>query len=289
MMSGGGFSALVYIGVIRYLQQESIDIPNIAGTSMGSVFALLYSLGVNMGEFEKRVKSIVSTPTFRHYQLDWIKWIQAACFEDGQRFVDVLDGLISPSMTFMEHAKHTGKNLVVCATCITTMQPVYFSVDTTPQVVVLDAIRASCAIPGIIQPVKIGSNCYIDGAIVMNVPVLAFGSAPPDEVLIFTTFSSKTQPLIQKPGALEMMMFVLSAVWRNASTHSLIKVRYKNYISFSDYPLDTIPFTNFCGDHCEIDIQPSKIDVAIAVGYTDTYNFFKAEQQTSLQQQEEPH
>jgi predicted acylesterase/phospholipase RssA len=74
------------------------------------------------------------------------------------------------SMTFLEFIKATGKNFIVCAARIPSLENVYFSADATPDVDIALAIRASCSLPFIFTPVEIGNHIYIDAGLVHNFP-----------------------------------------------------------------------------------------------------------------------
>lgn len=64
------------------------------------------------------------------------------------------------------------KEVYVCATEFDGIPKAhYFSKAETPTVKVIDAIKASCAIPGLFPPVFIDSKMYVDGALKDNFPV----------------------------------------------------------------------------------------------------------------------
>mgnify|MGYP003344579892 CR=1 FL=1 len=50
VLSGGGLSGLLYLGSLRYLQQEKYDvqIKHIAGTSIGAFFGTAFGLGISI-------------------------------------------------------------------------------------------------------------------------------------------------------------------------------------------------------------------------------------------------
>jgi predicted acylesterase/phospholipase RssA len=283
IFGGGGFAGIVYLGLIRYLQQENISLSHVAGTSIGSVFALIYTLGIHAHEFEKVLKRVL--PSITHLDLDWMKWIDTAGFTDGSEFMRLFDGLVSPSMTFLDHAKQTGKHLVVCATHMKSLQPVYFSVDTTPNVLVLDAVKASCALPGVVVPVKIGAEYYVDGGLVASQPVLAFKGANPDNILVVTTFKNRNNKNDmsdeEAPNALNVLVTLLKTTVGQFAVHALIRNQYKNYLTFKSYPMEIIPVKALDYDKCRLEVTEELIDESVAVGYSGAYEFFKQRQTPS--------
>ena len=67
------------------------------------------------------------------------------------------------TISFIDFAKQTGKNLVICASNIVNRKETYFSLDTTPNICVLFALKASIAIPLVFTPVVQKSDvntCY---------------------------------------------------------------------------------------------------------------------------------
>jgi predicted acylesterase/phospholipase RssA len=77
-------------------------------------------------------------------------------------------------ITFIDLAKTYGKNLVICASNITQETYEFFSVDTTPEMSVIDALRMSCSIPLLFSPVSWNNSLYVDGGLYCNFPLLYF-------------------------------------------------------------------------------------------------------------------
>jgi predicted acylesterase/phospholipase RssA len=74
-------------------------------------------------------------------------------------------------ITFVDLAKHTGKNLVVCVANVSKERDEYWSVDTTPTVSVIKAVRASCSLPFIFTPVHHKGDVYVDGGMYNHFPI----------------------------------------------------------------------------------------------------------------------
>ncbi len=173
--SGGGMHGLVYLGVLKYLYMEKLhaSIKTLAGTSIGALVACVLCLEIH--DFEDYLISSISNLRLPGSDVMHI-------FTKGKYGIAdpnlIVSGLVDAmkaykydaDMTFMDLAKRTGKNLVLSATCVETSKATYFSVNTTPNVRVVDAIKASCAIPFIFHPVAIGDYHYIDGCFTDNFP-----------------------------------------------------------------------------------------------------------------------
>ena len=113
VLSGGGMSGLVYLGTLRYLQQEGYDkhIKHIAGTSIGAFFAAVFALDISMGELEQRVKKFINNRQNCTIpcSLDVLFAMPNTLgIDDSQRLVTMLDDILS-KLTFLELSKKTGK------------------------------------------------------------------------------------------------------------------------------------------------------------------------------------
>lgn len=184
-------AGIAYLGVIRYLQMEALDrsIYSIAGTSIGAFFACVLALGIPAGTMETDLKTYFGTPDAVFFEASALmKVFHELGMDTTEKTTALLNKYFEElwghtDVTFLEFAKKTGKDLIVCASCIETAQAEYFSVNSTPNVSVLTAIQASMAVPVIFKPVKIGDHHYIDGGGTDNQPVDCFGAKARESML----------------------------------------------------------------------------------------------------------
>jgi predicted acylesterase/phospholipase RssA len=165
VLSGGGFGCLIFIGFIKYFEEHNMlkDIENIVTCSGGCFIGLALCLGYTYQELFNFVLQEINSVELgsNHIDLDnFDNLINEFGFFDTEPIHKVLQHMVKfklqkTSITFMELAKLTGKNLVVCVTNLTHNKAEYFSVDTTPDLNVVDAICMSSAIPIIFTPLKI--------------------------------------------------------------------------------------------------------------------------------------
>ncbi len=153
---GGGFArGLAHIGILKVLEEEQIPIDFIAGTSVGSVIGAAYATGLSPKELEE-VAGLVR-------------------FKDFSRWTFSRFGLFSNDKMaiFLEKAlrcksfKDLRIPLAVAATDIITGDAVVFTEGD-----LVDSVRASCAYPGMFQPVKIGDRLLVDGLLAHAVPAM---------------------------------------------------------------------------------------------------------------------
>ena len=207
VLSGGGLAGISYAGALKFISESGIgaDIRHVSGTSMGAWFATAFALGIPAAELETMAHHVFSDPDYVRYEPTALLGLMSTYgLDDGHRFVKPLEPYMAAvalapeelqksaaaKMTFREHAgapattfrdirERFGRTLVVVATCLETGEAVYFGPDSTPEVAVLDAVRASMAIPFVIRPVRIAGRHYIDGAFTDNTPFAPFLSALP--------------------------------------------------------------------------------------------------------------
>ena len=154
---GGGFArGFAHLGVLQVLEQNQIPISHIAGTSVGSILGAAYASGAPLS----RIIATCRTLRFR----DIARWrVSRLGLASNNRLGDLIERVFE-SRQFEE----LRIPLAVVATDLTTGEPVVFT-----QGHLVDAIRASCAFPGLFEPVEIGTRCLADGGLVAPVPTRA--------------------------------------------------------------------------------------------------------------------
>jgi len=178
ILSGAGMAGIAYLGILRYLHQEGYTdrIRHVAGTSMGAFFATLWAVGAPMGDLEGYLKEYVSTSAN-----------MIISFQDkGDRLIGILKEYMPEEATFLDIAKQHGCHLAICASCMDTLEPMFFSVNNSPNIRVIDAVKASMSIPFMFEPVVIDGKRYVDGGLTANTPLRAFGkrALQPDSTLV---------------------------------------------------------------------------------------------------------
>jgi predicted acylesterase/phospholipase RssA len=95
---------------------------------------------------------------------------------DKKFFVTLLGPLLKGKnlethITMKEFYNFCNKKIYLYATEALSLNSVYFSHDNTPDVELIDAIHASCCIPGIFTPCFINKQMYFDGGIRLYIPI----------------------------------------------------------------------------------------------------------------------
>lgn len=157
-LGGGAARGFAHIGVIKALEAQGIVPDLVVGTSAGSVVGALYAAGNNGYALHKLALEMDEAAIS-----DWaIPWFS--------RNTGVLKG--EAIQAYVNRAVHNVPlekmkiRFAVTATELVTGAPVLFERGNTGI-----AVRASSAVPGVFQPVRIGDKLFVDGGLVSPVPV----------------------------------------------------------------------------------------------------------------------
>ncbi len=201
-LGGGGARGLAHIGVLDVLEREKVPIDLLVGTSMGALVGACYASGATPEELVTRVEEYLNSPEF---QSSAIKAFEAAhAKEDSgitkkiQSFlknrVYMIQALFKPGLLSNEDFQFTIDFFVpdiqieetripfrAVATDLVTGDQVVFSKGSLRQ-----AVMASCAVPGAIEPLKDGEMLLSDGGIVCLVPTTVARAEGADIVIAVT-------------------------------------------------------------------------------------------------------
>ena len=154
---GGGFArGIAHAGVLHTLEQQGIPIDYIAGTSAGALAGIAYASGLPFEEVVKRAAAL-RFGVFGQWKFSWLGLASNQRLESyPKRYLNI--------STFEE----LRIPVTIAATDLITGEPVYF--DHGP---LGPPLRASCAYPGLFQPVQYEGRTLVDGFVGATVPVEA--------------------------------------------------------------------------------------------------------------------
>lgn len=184
VVSGGAFKTLSSIGCLKCLEEKGItsNIKNCVGTSAGSIISLAIVLGYTSKEIKEFCIEYLQKEQITSFNIEEIFNIFATYgLNSGINIETFISCMINKKLnvkdiTFLELAKVTGKNLVVCVANISKEREEFWSVDTTPLINVVKAVRASCSLPLLFTPVVHEGDMYVDGGIYNNFPIDYFSN-----------------------------------------------------------------------------------------------------------------
>ena len=154
VLGAGASRGFAHIGVLKILEANRVPIHLIVGTSAGSLVGSMYAYGFNAFQLQS-----LSFPVEKGDIIDLT--VPDNGFIKGEK----LEAYVNHMLKGTPIEKLRTRFYAVAAD-IQTGEEVVFASGNTGM-----AIRASCSIPGIFQPVRIGSRIYVDGGIVSPVAV----------------------------------------------------------------------------------------------------------------------
>ncbi len=153
-LGGGAAKGFAHIGVIKMLEANGFAPEVVSGTSAGSVVGALYASGMDVFQLQKNAVAL-DEASIRDVGLFGGGLVK------GQKLQDYVNTMVGG-----RGIDNMKRPFAAVATTLQTGERIVFVRGNTGQ-----AVRASCSIPGVFEPVKIGNLHYIDGGVVSPVPV----------------------------------------------------------------------------------------------------------------------
>jgi NTE family protein len=221
VLGAGASRGFAHVGVLKVLETQRVPIHLIVGTSAGSFVGSLYAYGIDTFQLQKMAFSL---------QKDDV--VDLTIPDNGFVRGEKLENFVNRTVrqTTLEKLKIP---FLAVATNIQTGEETVFATGNTGK-----AVRASCSIPGIFQPVRIGEKSYVDGGVVSPVAVDAARKAGAD-VIIAVDISSGVGGVLPQ-GILDTILQAIDIMYakiaaaqlRNADVVIIPRV---SHISSSDF------------------------------------------------------
>jgi NTE family protein len=173
-LGGGAARGFAHIGIVRTLVAHGI-VPNVVvGTSIGAVVGGAYATG-HLDRLEDWARSLQPRNIISYLDIR----LNASGLIGGTKLAAELEAAMGPSLI-----EELPVKFATVATEVRTGHEIWLTHGR-----IVDALRASYALPGIFAPVLVGDRWLVDGALVNPVPVSAaraFGA----EIVIAANVSS---------------------------------------------------------------------------------------------------
>lgn len=287
VLSGGGFSGLVYIGAYRFLKQYKClsSIKYLYGVSIGAMFSFFFGLDIDYESLEALFMGpgniFEQDELVRYSPKDFLHFTHKKGAFHPTKIYKVLSYILQKlyhiqDITFSEYLKKTGKDLHIFSTCLNTHSLQDFCNETHPNMSILVAIEASSCIPFIFQPVEYEGKLYVDGACFSNCPLHTIPSSPVTKVLainlgIHIDISTK-----------ELMSNLSTYIW--SVFYSIFSSQQKVCIelyqdSYDILDMKEIPtpmvMVEYEKEYIRIAYPKEVVETAILYGYQELSRFFE--------------
>ncbi len=155
-LGGGAARGIAHVGVLEALEEAHIPIDYIAGTSAGAVVGGLYAAGLSIAELRQMVSKLnwhevatIGVPKLGLFNFDKAaQWIEELLENHPRTFEELSIPFVAVAADIIE-----GELVAINSGKLST------------------ALRASCSIPGIFNPTRMGKRLLVDGGILNNLPV----------------------------------------------------------------------------------------------------------------------
>lgn len=163
------------VGCITKYHEELKNIKEISGSSAGALIAVALALNIPTHEILDRLLSV---------DFENLSKFNLRCFFKNYGLINmkpVREALVKTygcDPTFSE----LHKKVYISSYCLNRCKTEYFSVDTHPNMKVIDAVCMSIAIPLILPPFKLNNMLYMDGCTRELIPVTPFVDKKPEKI-----------------------------------------------------------------------------------------------------------
>lgn len=161
-LGGGAARGLAHIGVLEVLEREGIRPDCLVGSSMGGLIAALSAAGLRAREIADLARG------FR-----FPRWFILGSFVDW-------DTVFAPAVSVLGGQSFEALDLPLFVTAV--------DLEAGTQVIlhsgrVLPALRATCAVPGVLPPVRLEHRWLVDGGLANVLPIDVAWMVEPDVVV----------------------------------------------------------------------------------------------------------
>lgn len=265
---------LYNLGIIRYIQAYPhyfTKIKDIGGVSFGAITAYFIILNIDISRIEKLFYKFVEMEEFKLIPYEkLIDIIYEKGIQDVSIYFDIFEKELNEfkDLTFVDISKKYGKNLHILALCVSTGELTLFNTNNTPNVVVVEAIKASSSVPIISTPVEINGYLYCDPCITNNTILEYFSDIPKNQILSIIHKFNITVKVYEKGYKLtniEYYMNLMSIYYRKQNYISTARNINDNTLVINNHDSLISMTTNEEGFYVNIDTKT--VDYALLNGF----------------------
>jgi NTE family protein len=188
VLGSGGARGMAHIGVIEEIEARGYEVVSVSGCSIGAIVGAFYSAN-KLGVFTDWARSLNYLNVLRLVDFSLIS--NGAI--RGDKLFSVLSGMLGDIQIEDLELPYTA-----VATDLISSKEVWFQRGSLQQ-----AMRASAAIPGLIQPVEYEGRLYVDGGVLNPLPIAASVSAHADYIIAVDLSADVPIPVIKDAKQLE--------------------------------------------------------------------------------------
>lgn len=154
VLSGGGTKGVAHAGVLKFLAEKNIEADVLACCSAGSIVGALHGIGKSGEEILDFFKSVYFF-NWRHFTFN----------KPGLVSSHIFSTYLNPIFKDMKLGDLNLDLKIIATELVSGEQRIFQKEDK-----IVDAIIASCSIPGITVPYIVGNEMFSDGGVLNNFP-----------------------------------------------------------------------------------------------------------------------
>jgi NTE family protein len=190
VFEGGGVAGIAYGGALTVMEEHNLleNVIRVGGASAGVIVATLFAIGYTAQE----IKNIIIETKFSSFKddsfgviRDTVRLTQDYGWHKGNAFKSWLEEYITDKFGFVNvtfkdldlkvrNGQFGMKHLYVLGTNLTQQKSEIYSHETTPDMLIIEAVRISMSIPFFFQCVRKGDDILVDGGVADNYPIKLF-------------------------------------------------------------------------------------------------------------------
>jgi len=210
VIGSGSVKCAAAIGLLNVLRREAIELSMLVGCSGGSMYAALMALGCDAQTIAEMTRRLWTRGITRaHSYRDFFSILFPGLLKFGERFGLLDDRLVMERLraAFGDHTFGDAKTpLYITATDFIAGDQVILSEGN-----LVDAIRASIAMPYIFKPYRVGERLLVDGYLSDPLPI-GVAMKQGADIIIAMGFESPYQSRI---NSLPRFSFQISSIMSN--------------------------------------------------------------------------
>lgn len=290
ILSGGGTQGVVFVGCLKYIYSNNINITHISSCSIGSFIALMISLKLTLEEIDIIVrKTLLYDKACFIPKKDCWNILTSLGLTKVDYVLEPLKELLQKKysneinideITFADIKNNYGINLYISTTNISKSCNEIFSYENSPTTNVLSVCIASMSLPILYEPCVINDNYYYDGGLTNNFPISIFEDVPEENKLGLALNSENEcqeikDTILSKDAKLYDIMIKLIITMGGVIRNETILRHLTNdfVIVYDDIPKNWIQMKLIKSGIQVFNITNDDIDIMIEYGYNKTKEY----------------
>ncbi|MGB2065399.1 MAG: patatin-like phospholipase family protein [Marinomonas gallaica] len=169
VLGSGAARGHAHIGVINAIEEEGFKVVSVSGCSIGAIVGGIYLCG-KLAEYQKWAESLDRFHVLKLLDMA----VLMGGYVRGDRYFQVIEDLIGNKVSI----ESLPLPFTAIGVDILSQKEFWFQRGS-----LLQAMRASSAVPSVVSPVQVGSRVYVDGGVLNPLPIIPTVSAGADYII----------------------------------------------------------------------------------------------------------